>query len=150
MKPMFALPAALLLIALPAGAKAPALHVSGWAGAGLSSSAAYLTIHNGGTAADRLLSVSSPAARSVSVHQSSMAGGVMRMRAAGPVSIAAGGQVAMKPGGLHVMVMGLKSPLRPGGRLPLTLRFARAGSMQVNLPVMRSGSQPMDGTHHGH
>jgi len=144
------LTAGLLLVTVPAAARAPAMHVSGWAGAGLGSSAAYLSIHNGGRTGDRLLAVSSPAARSVSVHHSSLQGGVMRMRAAGAVPIAAGGQLNMKPGGLHVMVMGLKAPLRPGSRLPLTLRFEKAGNVAVSLPVLAPGAGPAGGAHHGH
>lgn len=134
----------------PAAAKAPAVHVGGYAQAGLRSSAAYLDIHNGQAVADRLLSVSSPAAASVSVHRTSNDGGVSRMRAAGAVPIAPDGRVVMKPGGLHVMLTGLKAPLRPGSRLPLTLRFARAGAVSVSLPVVAPGAAPGQGQHHGH
>lgn len=144
------LAAAAALVAAPAAAKAPAVHVDGWARAGATSSAAYLSIHNGQRSADRLLSVASPVARSVSVHNSRMEGGVMRMRAAGPLPVAAGGRIAMKPGGLHVMLMGLKAPLRPGSRLPLTLRFERAGNVQVSLPVLPPGSSGPGHAHHGH
>lgn len=139
------------LLTAPAMAKAPAVKVEGWARAGASSSAAYVSIHNGKRSADRLLGVSSPAARSVSIHNTVMDGGVMRMRAAGAVPIAANGRLAMKPGGLHIMLMGLKAPLRPGTRLPLTLRFERAGNVQVNLPVLPPGSSgPQKEAHGGH
>jgi copper(I)-binding protein len=141
---------AALLLAAPTAAKAPALHTSGWAGAGVSSSAAYVTVHNGGRTADRLLGATSPAAASVSIHESSNVGGVARMRAAGALVLAPGAAIAMKPGGLHIMLMGLKAPLRPGSRLPLTLRFQKAGNVQVSLPVLAPGSiGPADG-HHGH
>ena len=142
--------AALALLAAPAAAKAPGLTVEGWARAGVSSSAAYLAVHNRQRGADRLLGVSSPAARNVSIHNSVTAGGVMRMRPAGALPIAAGGHLAMKPGGLHVMVMGLKAPLRPGTRLPLTLRFERAGNVNVSLPVLPPGSTGPKGDHRGH
>lgn len=138
------------LLAAPALAKAPAVHVEGWARAGSSSSAAYLSIHNGQRAADRLLGVSSPAARTVSVHNTTMQGGVMRMRSAGAVPIAADGRIAMKPGGMHVMLMGLKAPLRPGTKLPLTLRFERAGNVLVSLPVLPPGATPPKDAHDGH
>lgn len=139
-----------LLFAVPAAAKAPGLHLSGWARAGVGSSAAYVSVHNGG-AADRLLGASSPAAASVTIHDSQNAAGVMRMRAAGAVRVASGGSIAMKPGGLHVMLSGLKAPLRPGTRLPLTLRFEKAGSVSASLPVLPPGAQGPDAsTHHGH
>jgi hypothetical protein len=69
-----------------------------------------------------------------------MDGGVMRMRSAGALTLAPNARIAMKPGGMHIMLMGLTAPLRPGTRLPLTLRFERAGNVQVSLPVLPSGS----------
>lgn len=142
---------AALALTAPAVAKAPALHVSGWARAGVSSSAAYVSVHNGGAAADRLIGASSPAAASVSIHDSQNQGGVMRMRAAAPVRVAPGASVAMKPGGLHVMLMGLKAPLRPGTRLPIVLRFQKAGIVRASLPVLPPGAQgPAAEAHHGH
>jgi copper(I)-binding protein len=149
MKP-YHIGAAALLLAVPALAKAPAVHVEGWARAGASSAAAYVTVHNGQRVADRLLGAASPAARSVTIHNSTMAGGVMRMRAAGALPVAANGRIAMKPGGLHVMLMGLKAPLRPGTRLPLTLRFERAGNVQVSLPVLPPGATGPAEAHGGH
>ena len=141
---------AAIALAAPAVAKAPGLHVSGWARAGIGSSAAYVSVHNGG-AADRLIGASSPAAADVSVHDSQNVGGVMRMRAAGAVPVAAGGGIAMKPGGLHIMLMGLKAPLKPGTKLPVTLRFEKAGLVRASLPVLPPGAQgPAAGGHHGH
>jgi len=141
---------AAIAVAVPVAAKAPALHVSGWARAGIGSSAAYVSVHNGG-AADRLIGASSPAAASVSVHNSQNNGGVMRMRAAGPVAVASGGMITMKPGGIHIMLSGLKAPLKPGTRLPLTLRFEKAGLVRASLPVLPPGAQgPASGGHHGH
>ncbi len=142
--------AAALALAVPAAAKAPALHVSGWARAGVGSSAAYVSVHNGG-AADRLIGASSPAAASVSVHDSQNNGGVMRMRAAGAVPVASGGMISMKPGGLHIMLSGLKAPLKPGSKLALTLRFEKAGLVRASLPVLPPGAQsPAAGGHGGH
>ncbi|GAA4006628.1 copper chaperone PCu(A)C [Sphingomonas humi] len=140
------------LLATPAMASPGDLHVQGYANAGISGSAAYVTVHNGGSKADRLLGASSPAASSVTIHQASNAGGVMRMRAAGPQTLAPGAMIAMKPGGLHLMVMGLKSPLRPGARLPLVLRFEKAGLVRASLPVLPPGAQGPAAAeaHHGH
>lgn len=144
--------AALLFASASAAAGPPAIHIErSWANAGATSSAAYVTIHNGARAADRLLGASSPAARSVTIHDSQMTGGVMRMRGAGPLLIAAGGKLAMKSGGVHIMLMGLKAPLRPGAKLPLTLRFQRAGLVRTSVPVVAPGSVPAETAHpHGH
>lgn len=142
---------AVALLSAPATAQAPSLHVSGWARAGATNSAAYVSVHNGGRTADRLIGASSPAARQVSIHDSRNVGGVMRMRAAGPLAIAPGASIAMKPSGLHVMLTGLKTPLRPGTRLPIMLRFEKAGLVRASLPVLPAGAQgPAAEAHHGH
>jgi copper(I)-binding protein len=147
----FILLVATAALSVPAVAQAPSLHVSGWARAGSSSSAAYVTVHNAGRAADRLIGASSPVAARVSVHDSRNVGGVLRMRAAGAFPIAPGASIAMKPGGLHVMLSGLKAPLRPGTKLPLVLRFEKAGLVRASLPVQAAGAQgPAPEVHHGH
>ena len=133
--------ASLALPSVAAVAKPSALHVGGWARptiAGQSGSAAYLTIHNGGRSADRLLAASSPAAASASLHATNTAGGVARMRGAGPQLIGPGKALSMQPGGMHIMLSGLKAPLRAGTRLPLTLRFQHAGLVRVSVPVQMS------------
>lgn len=135
------LAAAVAALSVPAVAQAPTMHVSGWARAtvaGQSGSAAYLTIHNAGPGSDRLLGLSTPAAASATLHGTSMAGGVMRMRGAGPQVIAQGKLLEMKSGGLHVMLTGLKAPLRTSARLPLTLRFERAGLVRTSVPIQMS------------
>src|SRR3712207_3543249 len=90
-----------VLLSAPGLAATPSVHVSGRARptvSGQSAGAAYLTIHNAGPGADRLLALSSPAAATASVHQTSNAGGVSRMRAAGPIVLEAGKAVTMTPG----------------------------------------------------
>lgn len=141
-----------IALAAPASAQAPALHIAGWARptvAAQKSAAAYVSIHNGGRAADRLLSVSTPAAAAASVHATSTRGGIVRMRAAGALPIGAGSRIEMKPGGLHIMLTGLKAPLRAGQKLPLTLRFERAGLVRTALPIQMSALVENHG-HHGH
>ena len=145
--PLLAVP---LLAGTAAPAQGPAMHVSGWARAtvpGQTGSAAYLLIHNGERTADRLVAVTTPAAAKASVHLTTTAGGVVRMRAAGAVPVGAGQMVEMKPGGLHVMLTGLKSPLRVGQQLPLTLRFARGGTVRLAVPIRLQAS---DAGHHQH
>ena len=111
----------------------------------------FMTITNKGGQDDRLLSASSPAARDVQIHTVNMDGGVMRMRplAAG-LAIPAGKAVMLKPGGYHLMLMGLRQPLKRGGSVPVTLRFQRAGEVRVQLQVQPIGaSGPAQEHHHG-
>lgn len=98
--------------------------------------AGYLTITNKGVKPDRLLAGSSPWVREVQVHEMKLDGDVMRMRPVpGGIPVPAGGSVTLAPGGYHLMLIGLKRPFVAGGRVPVTLRFARGGTMTVSLPV---------------
>jgi len=108
---------------------------------GASSAAGYLTVTNGGTAPDRLTCVSSDAAAQCQIHTMSMEGGVMKMRPVeGGLEIPAGGTVTLKPGGLHVMLVNLKHPLEPGKMVELTLKFEKAGTLNVELPIAAIGA----------
>lgn len=129
------------------------MHVDGWARAtvaGQRTAAVYLTLHNGGRTADQLLGVASPVATSGSLHKTVTAGGVLRMRPSGPIGIVPGQQLQMAPGGLHVMLHGLKRPLRPGTRVPLELRFARSGIVRTQVIVQPPGHSPDTHDHHNH
>ena len=102
----------------------------------------YLSIKNTGTEPDRLISASSPAAGAVQVHDMKMEGNVMRMREHGPLEIKPGETVTLAPGGMHLMMMGLKEPLKQGEKVPLTLVFEKAGKIDVDLVVMAMGASP--------
>lgn len=98
--------------------------------------AAYLTIANRGSAADRLIAVTVPPPASASLHETRYEDGIARMRSlTGGLEVAAGQSVRLAPAGVHVMVTGLNSPLAPGDTLPLTLRFERSGERQVAAQV---------------
>ncbi|MDB5854967.1 MAG: rane protein [Herminiimonas sp.] len=98
--------------------------------------AAYLSIENTGQSADRLLSVSTQAARSATLHTMTMDGNIMRMREADAMTIKPGATVVMKPGmGFHIMLTGLKSPLKVGDRFPITLTFEKNGKLEVTVVV---------------
>lgn len=100
--------------------------------------AVYFTLSNHGNAADRLLSASSAAADRVELHAHVNEGGVMRMKAVDAIALAPGERVSLRPGGLHVMLIDLKGPLRENGRLTVTLRFASAGEIAVEVPILRN------------
>lgn len=97
--------------------------------------AGYLSIANRGRTADKLIAAFSPAAAAVSIHESRMAGSVSIMRAVGAVAIPAGAAIAFRPGGLHLMLEGVKRPLKAGERVSITLIFARAGRRAVAFQV---------------
>lgn len=103
---------------------------------------AYLTISNGGESADRLVGGHTDVAERVEIHEMSMENDVMRMRQLPDgLEIPAGGEIALEPGGYHIMLMGLTEPLEKGGSVPLTLEFAGAGEIEVELAVEGIGAE---------
>lgn len=113
--------------------------------------AGYLSIANQGTAADRLIAVTSPAAGRVEIHEMRTESGVMRMRElAQGLGLPAGQRVELKPGGYHLMLMDLKAPLREGTDVPVTLIFERAGRIEVQFKVEAAGARGSDHGAHGH
>jgi len=104
--------------------------------AGQTSTAAYLTIANEGTADDRLVSVAAPEPATASIHATQNSGGVSHMREmSSGLAIPAGSTIELKPGGTHVMVMGLPAPLRRGETLNLRLRFEKSGEKPIDVRV---------------
>jgi len=100
---------------------------------------AFMKIENSGSA-DQLVSASSPAAGEVQLHQMSMEGNVMKMGQVKDIAVPANGSVDLKPGGYHIMLMNIKAPLKAGETVPVKLKFAKAGEVEVKLPVNAVGS----------
>ena len=113
---------------------------------------AYLTVENKGTAPDRLVGGSGDVAGRVEIHEMAMDGGVMKMRPLdNGLVIDPGKTVKFAPGGYHLMLMGLKTQLKQGDKVPLTLQFEKAGKVKVSLDVQGVGAQaPGGGDHSGH
>ena len=101
----------------------------------------YLTIENKGLAADKLMSASTDVARKVEIHQMAVNAGVMTMRAVeGGLPIESGSTVKFAPGGLHLMIVGLSAPLVQGDKVPVALKFEKAGEITVLLDVRAMGA----------
>jgi copper(I)-binding protein len=100
---------------------------------------AQITSATGG----RLVSVSSPLAGVAEIHEMSMDGNVMKMRAVPALELPAGKAVELKPGGYHVMLMDLKQPLKAGETVALTLvvegKDGKRESIAVQAPVKPLG-----------
>lgn len=101
--------------------------------------AGYLTVKNTGDTADRLVTIETPAAEKVEIHESLTENGVAKMREVKGVDLPAGEEIALKPGGYHLMLMGLKEGLAEGERIPATLVFEKAGKLDVELAVESMG-----------
>ena len=97
--------------------------------------AAYVSLMNHGAEPDRLISATSPAAKTAEIHTSEVVDGVMKMAEAGPLDIPVHGTLEMKPGGYHIMLVGLVKPLKKGDDIEITLNFEKAGAVVVKVPV---------------
>lgn len=111
---------------------------------------AYLTLTNAGGdgEGDSLVGASTPAAKVAELHIHLQDGDVMRMRAVKNVDIRPGQTLDFAPGGLHVMLIDLKAPLKPGTAIPLTLEFARAGKVTVSVDVQAANATGPAATMH--
>ena len=107
---------------------------------GAKTGAIYLTVTNTGTTPDTLVSVATPAAEKADLHEMKMDNGVMEMRSVAAIKIAPGKSVALEPNGYHIMLLGLKAPLKEGETVPLTLTFEHAGEQQAKASVTKIGA----------
>ena len=101
----------------------------------------FLVIANKSTSPDRLIAAKSPVADKVKIHEMKMDGNVMRMREFDMgLEIPPGATVQLKPGGFHIMFMGLKAPFAKDAKIPVTLVFEKAGSIDVEMVVEAMGA----------
>jgi periplasmic copper chaperone A len=97
---------------------------------GASVAPVYMIVRNGSKQADALIGGSAPGVFSMSVD------------AAEKINLPAGGQEHLKPHAAHVILVGLKKPLKKGEQLPLTLYFQNAGKVAVKIMVEAAGADP--------
>jgi periplasmic copper chaperone A len=103
--------------------------------------AGYMEIRNSGTLVDRVIGASSPVAERVELHVMKLDGDVMRMREVSAFDVPARQRLELRPGSSHLMLVGIRKPLVKGERVPLTLRFERAGELQLELEVQAADSR---------
>ena len=96
----------------------------------------YLTLTAAGD--DRLVSVASPVAARIEIHESRIESGMMMMsQLREGMPLPAGQTVRLTPGGDHIMLLGVVDPLNVGDVVPLTLTFEKAGAQDVQARVAR-------------
>lgn len=83
----------------------------------------YFTITNAGAKPVVITGASSPACRSVMLHQTHQAGGVSSMDQVDQVTVPAHGSLQFQPGGYHLMCMSPSADMRAGTTVPMTIRF---------------------------
>jgi len=103
---------------------------------GAETASSYLTIENKAATADRLLGASTDVAEKVQIEQISMVGGGMRVNPVdGGLAISPGEKLVLAPGGYRLGLQKLKSPLKKGTKVPMTLQFEKAGQVVVSFDI---------------
>jgi periplasmic copper chaperone A len=98
--------------------------------------AVYLTVRNTGSVPDRLVAISSSAATTSMLMSEDDRGSVDTMGRLGALFVPAHSQATLAPGGDHAMLEHPEVTFKVGETIPVTLRFARAGSVTVRVPVV--------------
>ena len=107
-----------------------------------SEAAGYFTVVNRGSSPDTLLGVASPAAESAMLHGQVPDGGMVRMAHVEAAPVMPGDSLVLAPGGTHVMFVNLRHLPQPGSALMVRLRFARAGTVTMMVPVRSYSDAP--------
>ncbi len=106
------------------------------------SGAIYLELHNS-TEKDRTLieaKVCGTICDHAELHTHIHEGDIKRMRPIKDIVIKSGETKSFQPGGLHIMLMGLKAPLREGQKVPITLVFDNEEVVQQEVMVQQLAS----------
>ena len=140
---LFVISALALLAACGQGGKADIDVSNAWARPtrGDAPGAVYVTIENKGGEDDRLVGVMTDHAAMAMVHQTELSNGVARMRMAGEIKVPAGDRIEMVPGGTHIMLEGLRTPLRTGDSFQLVLKFRASEDEKVTVRVAEAEEQ---------
>lgn len=77
----------------------------------------------------------SPVSKALELHFMRMDNGVMEMRQMQEIALPRGQTVRLEPGDLHVMFIGLKAQIKPGQKVPMTLRVKGADGKERTLAV---------------
>lgn len=101
----------------------------------------YMEIRNRGKQPDRLVSASTPVAKRVEMHVTERDGEIAKMRQLKTFEIPGGERMLLAPDGAHLMLVDLVAPLKRGERFKITLRFERAGELEVEMEVQEMGAR---------
>jgi copper(I)-binding protein len=104
----------------------------GMAGTG----AVFMLLKNEGGEADRLIGGLTDVAKVVEIHETVMAGEVMKMQMlAQGLEVPPKGEVLLKPGSYHVMLIGMERDLKVGEMFTIELLFEKSGTIALEAEV---------------
>jgi copper(I)-binding protein len=96
----------------------------------------------------RILSAASPVAANVEIHNMRMENGVMRMSPVKDIALEPGKTFRLAPGSYHVMMMGLKEPLKKGATVPIMLTVEGADKKIRQIEVKAEVRDLAGSAHH--
>lgn len=105
--------------------------------------AAFMNILNHSGEAEQVTgALAEGIAARVELHRNDMRGGAMQMRPIPSLDVPAGGEAVLEPSGAHVMLMGLRAPLKAGDAFDIVLKTARHGDIKVRVSIVSPGAAP--------
>lgn len=111
---------------------------------GVPNTAAYFSIQNNSDTSQILIGASADFATKAEIHNHILVDDMMSMQQQSEVVIQPGESVQFAPGGLHIMIFGLKTPLREGQSVEISLQTKGGESISITAKVAR----PSAHSHH--
>ncbi len=116
---------------------------------GAKTTGAFMVIKNAGDKDTQLVKANTTVANVTELHNHINDNGVMRMRQVKEIAVPAKGEAQLKPGGYHVMLIDMKSALKDGEHVVITLGFADGSNKEVHAivkkPMTEMPKGPMGG-----
>ncbi|MDR3213204.1 MAG: copper chaperone PCu(A)C [Azoarcus sp.] len=97
----------------------------------------------------RLVDVRSPIAETSEIHEMTMDGDKMKMRAVSALALPAGAPVELRPGGYHVMLLDLTVQVKEGSTVPIALTIENSRGERETLNV-DAAVRPLQQKEHRH
>ena len=104
---------------------------------GTTTTGAFMTIHNASSAERKLVKATSPISDKVQLHTHMNENGVMKMREIPEIVVPASGKVELKPGSYHIMLIEMKSELKEGDQVPITMSFDDGSTSRIEATVRK-------------
>ena len=115
---------------------------------GVPNTAAYFSIKNSSDTQQTLIAATADFATKAEIHNHIQVGDMMRMQQQSEVAIQPGQTIQFKPGGLHIMLFGLKQPLREGQPVTISLQTKEGQSISFTANVVRPSAHSHAHSHH--
>ena len=104
---------------------------------GAQATGAFMLIKNTSAVDRKLVNAESTAAKTVQLHNHINENGVMKMRQVENIDVKANAQAELKPGSYHVMLIDMKTVLKEGDTVPITLIFDDGSKTSIEAPVRK-------------